>query len=67
MKYTEQQVMKMRRVLHESEFNRMTDYVLNLMLWEGCAGWKNGISDAAVIEEFEDFFDATEQGDILAD
>ena len=67
MKYTEQPVMKMHRVLHENEFNRMTDYELNLMLWEGCDGWKNGIADAAVIEEFEDFFDATEQGDILAD
>ena len=67
MKYTEQHLMKMRRALHENEFNRMADYELNLMLWEGCDGWKNGIADAAVIEEFEDFFDATEQGDILAD
>lgn len=60
MNYTEQQVDKMRAALHESEFDCMTDRDIRLILWEGCVGWKN-YDDDTVIEEFESFFDITDQ------
>ena len=68
MTYPKEDVVAMRKTLHEAECNGVMN--LSEVLWEGCVGWGN-IPDEDVIEMYENIYGETNnveivQGEVVA-